>query len=309
MKPEFLLNEPNGFPVEAIDRLQVLGPVHRSDSVYPKDKINVVFVRLREKIGREFHNKHPALRYIVSPTTGVDHLDLHYFEQVDVEVLCLRSRTAFLDHIHATAEHTLALVLALIRNLPAAVQSVKDGHWDRYPFQGRELFGKTVLILGYGRIGRQVHALYAAFGCDVIAIDCIDVRVPVNLRLNIRDALAKADILSIHASLDISTKCLVDKLMLDGLKPGAWLVNTSRGEIVDQMAVIERVADGRLAGAALDVLNDEPDPFYNKDLQSAINSCGNKLIITPHIAGFTHESLRIVENYVTDLILGIIRVN
>jgi phosphoglycerate dehydrogenase-like enzyme len=196
-----------------------------------------------------------------------------------------------------------------MRNLPAAVQHVKDGHWDRYPFQGRELFGKTVLILGYGRIGRQVHALYAAFGCDVIALDCIDDRVPMQLRFNTKDAFAKADILSIHVSLDISTKCLVDEFMLDRLKPGAWLVNTSRGEIVDQSAVIKRVADGRLAGAALDVLNDEPHPFYHKDLQSAINGCGSRLIITPHIAGFTHESLRIVENFATNLLLRKIEEN
>jgi phosphoglycerate dehydrogenase-like enzyme len=309
MKSEFLLNEPNGFPLEAIQRLRIFGPVYRADSPYPEEKVTAVFVRLREKIGPEFHLRHPALRWIVSPTTGVDHLDLPYFEQAGVTVLCLRGRTAFLDHIHATAEHTLALVLALIRNVPAAVQHVKDGHWNRYLFQGRELFGKTVLILGYGRIGRQVHALYSAFGCRVIALDCIEERVPMQLRCNTQDAFAQADILSIHVNLDLSTKGLVGEAMLDRLKPGTWLVNTSRGEIVDQIAVIKRVEDGRLGGAALDVLNDEPQPFHDNDLQSAIRACGSKLIITPHIAGFTLESLYQVENFVTDLLLREIKEN
>ena len=97
-----------------------------------------------------------ALRWVVSPTTGVDHLDLAHFDAQGVQVICLRGRTAFLDHIHATAEHTLALLLALVRRIPAAVQDVARGAWNRYPFQGTELHGKTVLILGYGRIGRQV---------------------------------------------------------------------------------------------------------------------------------------------------------
>lgn len=301
----FLLNEPEGFPAEAIERLQSFGIVYRSDSSYPADKITVAFVRLRQKVGREFHKCHPSLCWVVSPTTGVDHLDLPYLDQVGIKVLCLRGQTEFLDHIHATAEHTIGLVLALMRQIPSAVQHVQDGHWNRYLFQGCELHGKTVLILGYGRIGRQVHRLYSAFGCKVIAIDCIENRVPTQLRCDTEYAFRNADILSIHVNLTESTKYLVDSVMLDQLKPAAWLVNTSRGEIIDQVAVIDRVADGRLAGAALDVLLGEPHPLLSESLRSAILACGSRLIITPHIAGFTLESLRLVENFITDLLLEI----
>jgi D-3-phosphoglycerate dehydrogenase len=299
-----LTNEPDGFPVEALERLRVVAEVYRADEEYPAQRVTVAFVRLREKIGVEFHCRHPSLRWVVSPTTGVDHLDLDYLNKVGVQVISLRGRTEFLENIHATAEHTLALLLALIRRVPDAVRSVSDGHWNRYPFKGRELFGKTVLIIGYGRIGRQVHKLYAAFGCRVLAIDSIAERVPAALHCEMSDALACADILSIHVNLDDSTWGLVDEVLLDQLKPGAWLVNTSRGEIVDQAAVLSRVADGRLSGAALDVLVGEPDPLLNDAVHKAILDCGPRLLLTPHIAGFTLESLGVVENYVTDLLLA-----
>jgi len=298
-----LINEPDGFPAEAVERLRTVAEVYRSGEDYPVQRVSVTFVRLREKIGVEFHRRHPALRRVVSPTTGVDHLDLDYFSKAGIEVICLRGRTEFLDNIHATAEHTLALVLALIRRVPDAVLSVSGGGWNRYPFQGRELFGKTVLILGYGRIGRQVHKLYAAFGCRVLAIDSIPGRVPAELHCETSNALACADILSIHVNLDDSTRGLVDGALLDLLKPGAWLVNTSRGEIVDQAEVLSRVADGRLSGAALDVLVGEPNPLQEDAVRSAIRDCGPRLLVTPHIAGFTLESLNVVENYVTDLLL------
>lgn len=304
-----LINEPDGFPAEAIARLRSIADVYLSDEDYPSQSVTVAFVRLREKIGIDFHLRHPSLRWVVSPTTGVDHMDMEYFSKMGIEVISLRGRTEFLDDIHATAEHTLALVLALIRRIPDAACSVSEGHWNRYPFQGRELHGKNVLILGYGRIGRQVHKLYSAFGCRVLAIDSINERVPMELRCENSDAFALADILSIHVNLETSTQGLVDGALLDRLKPGALLVNTSRGEIVDQAAVLSRVADGHLSGAALDVLVGEPNPLNDDTLHSAIKKCGSRILVTPHIAGFTLESLGMVENYAVDLLMQRINKN
>ncbi|MCR5885717.1 hypothetical protein LRS03_23795 [Rhizobacter sp. J219] len=297
-----LLNEPDGFPASAIERLQRIGPVHRSDAAYPAESIQVVFVRLRERIGAEFLRCHPALRVVVSPTTGLNHLDTALLAEAGVEVISLKGRTAFLDHIHATAEHTLALALALIRRLPAAHRDVLAGAWNRYPFQGSELYGKTVLLLGYGRIGRQVHALYSAFGCRMLACDVVENRVPPALRCELSSALAQADLVSIHVNLEPGTHGLVDAAVLDQLRTSAVIVNTSRGEIVDQTALLERVADGRLGGAAIDVLVDEPAPL-TPAVRALIERCGPRLVVTPHISGFTAESLTTVEQHVTDLLL------
>lgn len=297
-----LINEPEGFSADALNRLRESGIVYRSDETYPADQVSIAFVRLREKIGRDFHERHPALRWVVSPTTGTDHIDLAYFSKTGIEVICLRGHTKFLDNIHATAEHTLAILLALMRQVSEAAHDVSIGKWNRYPFQGRELNGKTVLILGYGRIGRQVHRLYSAFGCRVLAIDAVDGRVPLPLRCDSNEALGQTDILSIHVSLENSTVSLVNEAMLDKLKPGAWIVNTSRGEIVDQTALLSRIANGQLSGAALDVLVGEPQPL-NSEIRAALRDSRSRLLVTPHIAGFTHESLVKVENYVTDLLL------
>lgn len=303
-----LINEPDGFPSEALKRLGTFSKVYLRGENYPAKQVTAAFVRLGENIGVEFHNRHPALRFLVSPTTGVDHIDLEYFSNVGVEVICLRGRTKFLENIHATAEHTLSLVLSLIRRVPVAVKSVSDGYWNRYPFQGSELFGKTVLILGYGRIGLQVHKLYEAFGCRVLAIDSVPGRVPAELVCDQSYALSSADILSIHMNLDESTRGFVNGAFLDQLKPRALLVNTSRGEILDQAAVFSRVANGRLSGAALDVLSGEPYPPLD-DVCAAIRDCGPRLLVTPHIAGFTVESLNVVENYVSDLLLTALNKN
>lgn len=293
-----LILEPDGFPEEAIARLRQLGPVMlgpETDSVDAES----VFVRLSTKIDATFHARFPGLRWIVSPTTGLNHIDAGYFAEQGVEVLSLRGRTEFLDNIHATAEHTLALVLGLIRKLPHAVKSVWDDQWDRYPYKGTELFGKTVLILGYGRIGRQVHALYQAFGCKIIANDIDEAKVPKENWRSVPEAFAEADILSVHLPHDPTTHRYVDAAVLAKLKPQCILVNTARGEILCQDAVFSALRSGHLAGAALDVLVDEPTPVGHA-VRIALRDFGNRLLITPHIAGFTYESLQSVETFMAE---------
>jgi phosphoglycerate dehydrogenase-like enzyme len=295
------LLEPEGFPAAAVERLRgigtvVLGPVEDTQDV------EVVFTRLAKVIDRSFHDNYPALRRIVSPTTGLDHIDLDYFAARDVEVISLRGRTEFLDHIHATAEHTIALALALIRRLPAAATQVARGVWDRYPHKGRELFGKTVLIYGYGRIGRQVAALYGAFGCSVRAHDSVAGRVPPDLACDLAGILPATDILSIHVPLSAANERLVDAPLLAQLPARAIVINTSRGEVVDQAALFSALEAGALAGAALDVLAGEPAPL-TADWLPRIAALGDRLVVTPHIAGFTFESLEAVEEHITDVLL------
>jgi phosphoglycerate dehydrogenase-like enzyme len=243
------------------------------------------------------------LKYIVSPTTGLNHIDVGYFSAVSVRVLSLQGHTAFLDTIHATAEHTLALGLALIRRLPSAAQSVARGQWNRYAFKGSELYGKTVMLLGYGRVGRQVHALFAAFGCAVRAYDIDKAKVPAAIYADLEDGLGSADIVSVHLPLDKSTHGLLSAPLLSHIKPGAILINTSRGEVVDQTAMFTMVDKGHLGGIALDVLVGEPTPV-GSDVLAMMKRHADRVVVTPHIAGFTSESLRAVENFMTDLFLS-----
>ena len=299
---QILILEPEGFPAAAIDRLRDLGTVSLGPDAAGADNADVVFVRLAATLDADFHARHPALRWIVSPTTGLNHIDLDHFAARGVEVVSLRGRVDFLDHIHATAEHTLALALGLIRRLVPAARDVAAGNWNRYPFKGRELFGKTVLLYGYGRIGRMVARLYRAFGCHVLACDIVPGRVPDDMRCDLSAVIPDIDILSIHLPLNDTTAGIVDAAFLARLGRHAIVVNTARGEIVDQPALLAALERAELAGAALDVLWDEPTPF-DTPLQARFAALGDRLLVTPHIGGFTHESLEMVENHIVDVFI------
>ena len=295
--------EPDDFPAAAIARLEEIAEVELGPlGLDPDPDVNAVFVRLARRLGPELSALYPNLRWIVSPTTGLDHIDVEHFATHAVEVSSLRGRTEFLDRIHATAEMTIALALALYRDLPAADRAVRAGQWNRYPHKGRELHGKTVLILGYGRIGRLVEPLYRAFGCRVLAHDCVAGRVPDELRCDFPTALAETDVFSVHLPLNDDTAGFVGGDLLGQLPSRAVVINTSRGEIVDQDFLIDALERGTLSGAALDVLKGEPAPIGPK-LRTALEKLGGRLLITPHIGGFTHESLDAVELFITEVFL------
>jgi D-3-phosphoglycerate dehydrogenase len=228
---------------------------------------------------------------------------MDYFSKVGVNVISLRGRTEFLSNIHATGEHTLALSLALLRKVPQAQAGVGRGEWNRYDYKGRELFGKRVFLLGYGRLGRQVAGLFSAFGCDVRAYDIDRGKVPEPMFVALEEGLAAADIVSLHVSLDETTQGLLTSDLLRRMKPDALFINTARGELLDQNALLDMLEEGRLAGAALDVLLSEPDPMDDR-LKKLMGDPRINLVITPHIGGFTVESLQAVELYAASLLLA-----
>lgn len=294
-----LLAEPDGFPDKARAILERLAPVHTLDTLQNPAGVRAVFVRLARRIDAAFLANYPNLEWLVTPTTGQTHLDHQALETAGVRVLALTGQIEFLDSIRATAEHTLALLLALMRCLPAAAASVVAGEWDRYPFKGREISGSTVLIVGYGRLGRQMEGIYRALGAHVIATDMLPNRVPEDMSVTLDAGLAKADIISIHVNHSPETTALIGRSALDKVKQGAVLVNTSRGEILDQSELFSALRSGRLRGAALDVLNEEPDPI-TPEVSAAILEFGSRLLITPHISGFTADSLERVEVFMSE---------
>ena len=238
-----------------------LNPIYRGDIVQPW----ILWVDLKEHLILI-----PTPTIIATPCTGTDHIP-----DGPWEVLSLKGETKFLKDVHATAEHTLALTLALLRNIPAAVESVKRGEWERQRFVGRELHGKRVLIKGWGRIGKQVAKLFTAFGC-------------------VFTSRGDADIISIHVPLQDNTHGMVNAEFLAAMKPGSVLINTSRGAVIDEFALVRSLESGHLAGAALDVLCDEPP---HSDHMLILDSASRRynLIITPHLGGCTVESQKKTE--------------
>lgn len=270
-----------------LDRTGLLDAIPGSD---------VLIVRLRNRIDEEILDAGSRLEVVVSATTGLDHIDLDAAAARGVEVLSLRGETGFLRSIPATAEHTWALLLALVRRIVPAAGHVRDGGWDRDAFLGHELRGRRLGLVGCGRVGTQVAGFGEAFGMEVAAYDPSGVADGVEAMPSLRTLLARSDALSIHVPLDASTRVLVGAQELAALPAGAVVVNTSRGGILDEEALVTAIRSGHLAGAALDVVEGEDDRAAREAgplLRFARED--HRLLITPHIAGATEESMRRTE--------------
>lgn len=267
----------------------------------------------------------PGCRVIATPTTGLTHIDLDAARERNITVLNLSG--CDLTNVWATAEHTIALILALVRKIPAAVEHVRDGGWDRDQFRGRELRGKVALVIGHGRVGRQVHHLLNAFGMSVYTS-------------NHDETTARwaphADVVTLHENYEPSKRGKYGQAFFDSLKKGAVFVNTARGELVNEPMLWESLERGHLGGAALDVLADEYEPRYvvaipnasHEEVQTAWNAInhrrgelvaipsdcrfyeinrmpdfGDRLLITPHLGGCTEESQAKTELLLADKLI------
>lgn len=255
---------------------------------------DVLMVRLKHYIGPDILKQGNRLKAIVTATTGLDHLDQNTAQAQGIQIFSLRGEIDFLRSIPATAEHTWALLLALVRNLPAAVQDVKTGRWHRDDFRGHELAQKTIGIVGHGRIGEKVARYALAFGMRVLAYDPYQAELPPDVqRVDTLNALlAQSDIVSIHVPFNAETTNLIGSVELSHMRPDAVLINTARGAIVDEAALLSALQNQQIAGAALDVLAGESEtpPSVSHPLVQYANAHRN-LIITPHIGGATFESM------------------
>ncbi len=257
-------------------------------------EFDVLIVRLGLEVDRQVIDVGTRLRAIVTAATGLDHIDVSHAEAKGIAVLSLRGETEFLRSIPATAEHSWGLLLALVRHIPGACASVVGGDWDRDALRGHDLAGKRLGIVGLGRIGERVARYGDAFGMDVAAYDPYRLEwVPGVGRCNrLPELLERCDVLSIHVPLNAETTGMIGRNELASLPSQAWLINTSRGAVLDEVALVQALESGGLRGAALDVLEGELDPMERRrsPLLSYARTHDN-LLITPHVGGATIESM------------------
>ena len=298
--------EPESYSPEARAILEELGEVveaecTRAELLAQVADSNVLIVRLKHMIDAEVLNHARSLRVIVSATTGLNHIDVAAAQARNIIVLCLKGEREFLDSITATAEHTWGLLLALVRHIPAAVQHVRDAGWDRDLFKGRQLSGLTLGIVGHGRLGAMVAEYGRVFRMRVVAHDIEPVEHANHVEmLALPELLACSDVVCLLPSYQESSRQLMGRREFDQMKEGAVLLNTSRGEVIDEVALLQVLRSGSLAGAALDVLVDEAkrggDWLHNHPLVEFARS-SDRLLITPHTGGATHDSLRQAETF------------
>ncbi|MBN2470233.1 MAG: hydroxyacid dehydrogenase [Anaerolineae bacterium] len=297
--------EPGDYSPDARAILRSLGALderdlNRSELLAQIAAYDAVIVRLRFTIDRQVIDAAARLKAIVTATTGLDHIDMAYAERAGIAVLSLRGHEDFLESVVASAEHTWALLLALMRRVPAAHQSVLGGAWDRDAFKGHDLRGKRLGILGLGRLGGKVARYGLAFGMRVAAYDSTPGRMieGVTMCRTQADLLRQSDVLSIHVPLDETTAGLLGGREIALLPAGAVVINTARGAILDEAALLAGLESGRLSGAALDVLAGERT--RQESVLVAYARTHDNLIITPHIGGATFEAMAATEVFMAE---------
>ena len=221
-----------------------------------------------------------SLRFVTVTTSGFDHIDVRECRQAGILVSSVPGYAR-----QAVAEHTFALLLSLLRKLHLADPLVRSSGFDYRPFLGTEIAGKTFGIIGLGSIGTRVAELALAFGADVIACDIRPRQMAGVALVELRTLLEKSDIVSLHADLNPTSLGLIGKEQLTWMKPTAVFVNTARGRLVDEKALIDALKQKRIVGAALDVLQRER-PGEKNPLFDLSN-----VVLSPHVAFCTEEGL------------------
>ena len=269
-------------------------------------QVDIFWFRLAHKLDSTVLDKSTKCKYLLTPVTGIDHIDEKLCNELGIQIICLRGEVDFLKNVRATAEHTIALTLALLRKIHPAVSDVQSGNWNRDNFRGYELYEKKVGILGYGRLGQIVARYFHAFDCEISYFD-IEEKIGDTfcVKLNsIESLFENNDIVSLHIPLNEKTIGIINKDLLQKMKVNSILVNTSRGAIINEIDLIEVLKFKSIKGAALDVLDGEPN-IHNSELVKYSKSNSN-LIITPHIGGNTYESFAKTEKFLADKLVQII---
>jgi phosphoglycerate dehydrogenase-like enzyme len=227
----------------------------------------------------------PRLRMIQHQGVGYERIDLKACRERDIPVALTPEGTSA-----SVAEHTLLLILATYRHLVRAATGLRKGRWMQWELRKAsfDLYAKTLGLVGMGNIGREVAGRAQAFGARIIYYDPW-VSPPADVAFTRKESLeallCEADIVSLHVPLTAENHHLINSNTLRLMKPGAILINTARGKLVDEAALVEALTDGHLAGAALDVLNEEPPDPSNRLLHL------ENVVVTPHIAAGTRDAL------------------
>jgi D-3-phosphoglycerate dehydrogenase len=256
---------------------------------------HAVIVRSATFISRDALRYADRLQLIGRAGVGVDNIDVQAATERGIAVLNAPSGNTI-----SAAELAFSLMLALARRIPAADRSMKAGEWDKKSFTGTELLGKTLGLVGAGRIGGEVARRARAFGMRVLAFDpYLSPQRAETLELELAaldDVLQHADVISVHTPLTEGTVGLIGAAQLARMKPSALLVNAARGGVVDEAALIAALEQGQIAGAGLDVFGQEPLPAEHP-LRRAPN-----LVLTPHLGASTHEAQQNVAVEITQAV-------
>ncbi len=259
-----------------------------------------LIVRSSVKVTAQVLEAADQLKVVGRAGVGVDNIDLEAASMGGVIVMNTPGANTI-----ATAEHTMAMLLALCRHVPQAYTSLRNGKWNRKQFIGRQLYRKTIGIIGMGRIGARVALRCQAFGMEILAYDPYlshDIARELKVKLiDLGELLSRSDFIALHAALTPATEKIINADSIARMKDGVRIINIARGGLIDETALIEGLQSGKIAGAALDVFEQEPlppdSPFLTMD----------NVVITPHIAASTQEAQHDVSSQIISQMLDALK--
>lgn len=266
---------------------QILEVYYDSD-IKSKLEVNIIFTRLKFFLDKKLLSKYPNLKFIVTPTTGLTHIDIEYCDFKNIRIISLKNKTKILNKFTGTAELALGLMIALNLNLNKVINSTKKGIWDRNIFMSYQLFDKNLGIIGFGRLGKMLSNYCQSLGMKILCYDPKKIIKDKNIKqVDLNYLLQKSDFISINASYQKQDNFhLVGQTEIDLMKENAIVVNTARGELLDLKYLIKKLEQKKIRGIGIDTIENE---YY---IDKKILSLQQKynIIFTPHIGGCKFES-------------------
>tara|TARA_Y100000589_G_C27106315_1_gene610248 strand:+ start:348 stop:1271 length:924 start_codon:yes stop_codon:yes gene_type:complete len=265
------------------------------------EDIDIIFTRLKYFLSSKFLSTYSNLKYIVTPTTGLTHIDNKYCELKNIQIISLKDETHILSRFTGTAELALGLMIALNLNLTKVINSTIKGEWERNNFMSFQLNEKTLGIVGFGRLGEMISNYGISLGMKIITYDP---KKNINKK-NIKQVsfdylLSNSDFISIHANyIKDENHYLIGEREIDLIKRSAIFINTARGELVDLEYLIKKLKKGEIRGIGIDTIENEYE--FDKSILSLQEKFN--IIFTPHIGGCKYESTIDAEKIVFKLFL------
>ncbi len=273
----------------------------RNDIISCLSEYDGLIIRSKTRIDEELLTQATRLQFIARAGAGLDLIDCTATERMGIELF-----HAGAGNRDAVAEHTVGMLLMLFNNLNKADREVRQAIWDREGNRGVELMGKTVGLIGYGNNGSATAQRLSGFGCRVLAYDKYRDTYGDSYahEASLEQIQQEADVLSLHIPLTDITQGMVNEVFIAAFKKPFYLLNVSRGEIINSRAIVQAMKQGKILGACLDVLENEKLSQLTNPQQECFDylRTSSKVVLTPHIAGWTHESyIRINEVLVRQL--------
>lgn len=262
-----------------------------------------IIIRSRIPLDQNFLEKGKNLKFIARVGAGMENIDIPVAEKLGIQLI--NSPEGNRDSV---AEHVVGMLLVIMNRLFIASQEVKNGIWKREENRGDELLGKTVGLIGYGNMGKATAKRLSGFGCKVIFHDILpDLSDEYATQVSLEELKQSAEVLSLHIPLTSETHYLIDETFIAEMKNDFYFVNTARGKNVKTKYLVEALKSGKVKGTCLDVLEYEKSSFEhieteNEDLKYLLES--EKAIVTPHIAGWTHQSKEKLAQFIVDKIVA-----